>query len=747
MRAPRNSFVLGSLLAAILLTCASRAHGDAPLDEALIAVDRVEESLRTASNGGEWRAYLKIDELRKLLSADGTTNQPALRDILLRFRAESSYLDHPEFAALRRILERRLGEPSIPTLDELPQAIQEAKTTFVAADPEALKAAEGDVRAAFQALDKYLLPSNQRPGWRKHLLLEGIDTNEPASIDVARLERVRRQLHNRHGRKLTPSARLQNAIRNYQRLRLARDAEQAEFATVLDRLAAAIGGYGQALNDAAQSKDDPQDRTAERRLVSALRVGDELAWLESHGQAKPVVDAVRRHWARPNLFGHTSEYLVSKGMERSVAETNPIHENILGTDVHGTGTTYGSTLAQLVPSTAYATIDLISSGTTYSNTVGYNSGASIFSTGTSQFAARKRMFLTGESTYFWGAAVNVCTHSNPNCVSSGRGHGGFITRIADRVAWNRVMQSVGAAEEESSRIAAGKIKGRMDQEAVKRSAESRENFDKKYRLALLDADAYPSLFRYSTTNKYLQMTQLQARSFELGAPNSPPAFVPEGDFAVQMHESMLENYFRARYGDVNMTEEGFRSESLLFMTKEEYEERYDPNSSNTVKLDKDQPVVVKFRKGADGRDGYSVNVLGFFGTPGGSSRAEVGVEYDFDRNADGFVIARRKRRPNPDVVPDPNETPQEEQDRKLYESFTLRLIPKNKTKETGMGLTVRRMFDKMFEEEQKFDPLVFKGELSKAGKLRLIQYLTNDGWMVLTWKKPVTLGPNPQPPR
>jgi hypothetical protein len=259
------------------------------------------------------------------------------------------------------------------------------------------------LKDAANRLSAYLTGSNGA-AWKQYLkwdlLEEQLTAGEKA--DPAALEQVRRQLVANHvGLEMPVFANLATAL---DRAISAIEAAQADdfrgaVEKQIDQLATNVGQY-------EQSPGEEQ----------AAAIGQTVGWLERTGQAGPLVQAVRRRFRQPNLYIRVSEGLVGAGIGRPIDDVGPIHDNILGTDVHGTAHTVGALTVQLVPNLQRASLETVLTGNVYSQTVGYNGPATICSLGSTCINGRK--LLTAD----W----NGLTGYAPTARASTRADQGFL---------------------------------------------------------------------------------------------------------------------------------------------------------------------------------------------------------------------------------------------------------------------------------------------------------------------------------
>ena len=151
-----------------------------------------------------------------------------------------------------------------------------------------------------------------------------------------------------------------------------------------------------------------------RARPTPQRAGEILGELAASGQAPDVIQRVRQQLSHPNLLIEADERIVAAGIEDPVNDVGPLTDVILGTRISGTVQTVGYVNAELGNTAQYAAIDILMTGTAYSNTVGYNGPAVIHASGVTGLAGRKRLVLDANGLRSFPAASNARTSTTIN---------------------------------------------------------------------------------------------------------------------------------------------------------------------------------------------------------------------------------------------------------------------------------------------------------------------------------------------
>ena len=77
-----------------------------------------------------------------------------------------------------------------------------------------------------------------------------------------------------------------------------------------------------------------------------------------------MVQGIRRRLSQPNLYVNLTEELIASGAGRSIDETEPVRDVILGTQISGSGRTIGQVLIKLIPSPNSLLLETVLEGVT-----------------------------------------------------------------------------------------------------------------------------------------------------------------------------------------------------------------------------------------------------------------------------------------------------------------------------------------------------------------------------------------------
>ena len=585
------------------------------------------------------------------------------------------------------------------TAGDLAAQARAAKDAFRPLDQSDLAAARAELDAAADSLEaRFAKAGETAEGWKAYLKWDALrkELAKPEGPGLPRLKEAYVQLSAGHeGLGLVPFRGLRDAIRLY--LGVVTEVEapkiQGRFAGVIDSLANSLDSF-----KAAPNGKDAAD-------ISAY-----LAWLQGARQAPDLVEAIRSAMLNRNFYGSVSAKLLNAAMGRDVDDTAPVRDNILGTSIHGTGRTTGKVTVELVPTEDQATIVTVMKGTNVADTIGYNGPVVIHSDGTTDLTTRKQILIDGEHVWTLPSQADAVVHSHIRSICARNG-----MRLIENIAWKRARRQKCQADAIAARHAEQRVSERYDEEVDELIGTSNDDLQKKVRSPLLERGVYPTELQYSTDVNFLNVSMLQAGALDLGATTTPPEVVADADLRVRVHESMINNFTSGALAGMLIHEERMQeaaTNTLGELPKGlESEEGAQPWG---IFFQASRPVWVAF---GDGQFTISIRGRNFYEGDTRHPGMDVTVTYKIVGEGDSLKAMRQGE---VQIFP-PGFDP--EGDKKLSaEQAAIRRI-------------LQRRLGKKFEEEIIPEDLVLPNEWSKAGKLRLVQWEAQDGWLVLSWKR------------
>jgi hypothetical protein len=503
----------------------------------------------------------------------------------------------------------------------------------------------------------------------------------------------------RTGLALPPFAAVREALEDYRAKALVylNPDSQQEAAKSIEFLA-------EKLRDYAQSPSQPLARD----------IGQVLGWLDIRGQAPQLVADVRKYYRYPNVYAQMSEPLIAVGVARSVDRVEPVYDVILGANINGTGHTVGYVTAQLVPSAETAIIDSLFNGTTYSRTVGRKDTATVHSAGTTNFQARKRIFVDAYGIKTVPATAGAVTHTTTLSVDAGRG-GILIGHIADRIARQRVAESKSQSERIGAEHAEERIRNRVDREANPDLAKANEDFQRDLRWPLLDDGLMPVDTRFSSSSDFVFVRGVEASPFQLAAATGPPPLrLATNDLSLRVHESAVNNMSETRLAGEEVEEAEFQNWVRDRLGRLPKGLESEPGRAPwVITFAEQRPISVEF---GINEVTTTIRVRRVEGTVSSRRRWEITAVYKLENIPGGL---RGLRQCPIEVVPP---------------GYKGEGLSGSAAAERG---SIQRQFEKdLFKDTIEHTGLELPGEWGdKAGKLPLVEASAGYGWIVLGWDK------------
>jgi hypothetical protein len=286
-------------------------------------------------------------------------------------------------------------------------------------------------------------------------------------------------------------------------------------------------------------------------------------------------------------------------------------------------------------------------------------------------------------------------------------------RLVRRIAWNRAGQSEGQAEWIAARLAENRVERRVDSQAAGTIADAHESFLSRFRNPLLRRNAFPARLDFSTTRERLSVTVLHANDYQLGSATEPPELNAPFDLAVRVHQSIVGNYSESIIGGETLTDERL-AELVKEATGDVPEElKIGPEKDPwSITFASQQPVSAVF---AD-QELVTVTIRGRQFTRGAQAineSMEISATYKLEQTGTGSKLTRQGD---------------------VYVDYTRR--GRQSIQQIAFKTFLRRKFDALFKPEVVSTGLALPGRWERAGKLRLQQLDSAQGWLALAWQLP-----------
>jgi len=592
-----------------------------------------------------------------------------------------------------------------PPLNELPDLARSAKAHFVARTPADLARAKRPLTEVLGQLERYLTPAGANGrAWKQFLKWDDLQRELAVEgvPDALVLDAVYHRFHSDHvGLELPVFRNVAKAIWSYRHLveQVSNDGFRAEFESNLEALARGLADYQQ---------------SPEEQLEA---IGGALGWLQRHGQALDIVRAVRAHFSQPNLYAQVSQELIAAGSGRTVDETAPVHDVILGTSISGTGRTVGRATVRMVPDPHRAVIETVLDATNHSNTVGHNRSAIIYSRGETRILGSKRLLIDADGVRGGPAVSSARTHSHVTGVGSTRRR--LLGRIVRHAAQKRIPRQKSAGESIAARHAEQKFNQRLEAEVGAMLIKVDRDFKKRFRDPLTRRGEFPRLLHFSTSAEQARVVGLHDGPSRLAAPSPPPELSGQPDLALRFHESLVNNFAIGLLAGREITHDHVSQLAMDILhtvpPQLQYSEGREPWAIEFASV---QPISLHVEK-----DTVTLTIRG---KRFKSDRKQFPyamnstVRYRLE-NARGAVKATRVG--EIEVFPP---------------GFVQGGGAKFGAAQQALRNLLRRRLDRIFTQEIVSKGLVLPGKMSQAGKLELTQLEADRGWLTLVWRRGTT---------
>lgn len=658
--------------------------------------------LNSSNSLKAWSDYLDLAGLEAQLAPGATPNLGVLERVLDRLKSSAPGLELAPFARLRDSLATWVAELKLAGAADLSQAALDAEAGFQPISDAAVSADRAELDRRLARLEQYLGRSGKYgAGWRSYLRLNDLAAQlRGASPSADELKTIEKQFRaDQPGLELPVIADVATALDRYSNDMAARQGDLKEqFSTQLKGLSDELKQFSSSYNN-----------------ETADSLGERLDWLSEARQAPALVRVIRQRYSRPNLHAHVSSRVAGAGFDQVVDEITPVRDNILGTDIRGTGRTVGRVQMRLLPDANRALLETILTGTVNTRNVGYNGPAVIHTMGTTTINGSKRIVADANGLASYPATATANTSTRITGISAGG-------NIAQKVATRRVYESKSEAERIGSEHAAARVRRRVDAQANEQLSRAHWNYLNKVRNPLIRRGEFPQMVHVSTTPQALQIDSLAANRRQIAAPSDPPAIQAEQDIGVQVHESFVNNLAAGLLSGVTMREEDMQKQAkdLLGKVPEQLQSEADRDPWS-ITFAKVRPVTVRVTDG-----GIEITVRGQRYTSGDRDFQAMNVtaNYKVGREGERYKLVRDEQL----LIEPPNARGRTLSGRQI-----------------ALRTLLERRFGKLFEREIKSEGLVLPGKWRAAGRLDLKQLQLGNGWLVAALVESGVPAP-PEPP-
>jgi len=484
------------------------------------------ELLQSRSAHPAWNAWWKHLEGERLLAM--ARGHEAVDAGLLWHTCQR--LEHatarsePDFYGLyEAVLDWRV-ELELPKIKSLPATIRLAAEQETAVQPENDKSLVAATRLAAQRTD-LSLRGPYAEAWRDYLMLATL-SKLPDSLSVDNRALVQKVYQRTVAGHVGLDQRGVIALR----LALARLIAAFESGSE-DKSSVGFRERMLALAAALEVLDRGPDPAAERTVSAAV------SWLETSSQRRPFAYAARRRYTWPNVCVNVSADFVRKHSVVPFERSEPVYDQIQDISIRGDRTARGQVWMELVSHPAKLSVDLLLKGDFVASTVGHAQRATVFSTTTGEFSARRRVAFDGAAFVMSPVSAIMRQSSRIRCISVDVMR--LFQRFALRRAWSEASARRGSVEAISRRHNQAKVEQAFERHSATALERARQNYVKNVWGPLQRYGQMPRRARVATTAQGIEYRALFTDQLMAGAFAPPPAANEPRGVTVQFHESVF----------------------------------------------------------------------------------------------------------------------------------------------------------------------------------------------------------------
>ena len=280
--------------------------------------------------------------------------------------------------------------------------------------------------------------------------------------------------------------------------------------------------------------DDWEDVERVPTPDETARLSGILSLLQETGQRDGVIDEAAEQFSHPNVSVWVGQQIVQRAIYRSVNQSRPVRDCILGTSISGTATMMGNVSAQLLPSRGAIRVQVALTGQIHSNNIGRNGPVQLRTTGSGNVLSTRIVTVNESGIYAEPVQTTATLATRINAIE-------HRLRLVRRIARKKAAEQKPQADQ----IALGKLKQQVGSQFAKETDEALArplpNPTKQLLPWFLRLDLPTPSRRIGSTDNAVFAEAIMRREDQLASPTAAPP-VPGGyEAVVQVHESLIDN--------------------------------------------------------------------------------------------------------------------------------------------------------------------------------------------------------------
>ena len=411
-----------------------------------------------------------------------------------------------------------------------------------------------------------------------------------------------------------------------------------------------------------------------------------------------------------NMLVDISREFLSDAVERSIDRIEPVSDVILKTRITGTGRTVGHVGAELIPNDQMAEIDLVTTGTICTHTIGINGPVQLYSDSTIPFQIHQHIYLRIEGVEIDGSCAQADSQSVLTGLSTD--FGCLLDRVVRKAACKKYRKNEDEAQSIASHHAAQRLSASAQTEAAPLLRDADESLKKNLN-ELREKGIVFAALRFSTSRDAVLVRGNIAGPGQ-GAISPPPPLRERSYLAVRVHETLVNESARAKLAGKTFTGEDLEKSAKKLGPTEPSKQPDDKDFSITFTNDK--PVEVDFTN----QGVRAVIRLAEF-TSGDNEYSGMDMTVNYKFKVVGKKVIAVRQGP--------------------IEAFPpgFKAGKKLSGRQQAMRTVLQKRFAKIFKPELELTNVELPKDLAKTGPLVATRAETAQGWLLITWRKGAAL--------
>ncbi|WP_146518790.1 hypothetical protein [Stieleria varia] len=266
----------------------------------------------------------------------------------------------------------------------------------------------------------------------------------------------------------------------------------------------------------------------------AARLTLVLSILQQMNQDVSLLQEARQQFSRPNANVMVGEAFVQRAVQRSINQSRPVRECILGTSISGTAHMMGNVTASLIPSDGAVRVQVALTGQVTSNNTGVNGPVRLRTTGLGQVYSYRTITVSESGVVASPTQTTATLSTQINAIE-------HPLRLVRRIARKKAAEQKPKADQ----IALGKLQSQVGTQFADETSQALSkplpNPMDQLRPWLLRLDLPTPSRNIGSTSDSVYAHAMLRHDWQLASPTSAPPAPGGYEAVVQIHESLIDN--------------------------------------------------------------------------------------------------------------------------------------------------------------------------------------------------------------